>query len=383
LIKSNVSVNEPVFISTYSFRIRNIVLYFAYKPAKDINKMRKNIIITAVILAVTVWQCTKDEQSLTLKESIEEAAARINTAFDKIAASEGYRMLSVTDDGAKSDFDEGFRDSIDLKFIAGIYDFKPGTEQSGNLFFPIRLFIKTAASDKLIVNLPDKLVFQPRNLHFYNRADPVPENNFKITATNYHFYYNRWNNSDYRLDADFFLNSKEIGTLSNLTSWRSATDGSHLNNFTFPDGYSVTRSGETGNTSKLIFALALDKDTLLKETLMFSGEGFGRKEKLYILSVGNVDIMRRSAVDSIQVYLDGVLQKTAGVKIIDDQDYNASICYRRDIQLTFDDGTIAKLSELISPARETIRSLSKVLGGMYFSKQIVDYIAFSIYYNNH
>lgn len=345
--------------------------------------MRKNIIITAVILAVTCWQCSKVDQSLSLKESIEESAARINTAFDKIAATEGYRMLSVTGDGAKSDFDEGFRDSIGLDLIAGIYDYKPGTGQPRNFYFPVRLFQKTGTSKELIVNLPEKLVFHPRYLHFFNRADSALKNNFKIVSTDYHFYYNWWNNSDYKLDADFLLDSKEIGNLSMFSSWKSGAEGSHSRNFTFPEGYTVIRSGETGDTSKLVFALAQNKDTLLRETLMFYGEGFSRKEKLYILSIGNVDIMRGTAFDSIQVYLDGVLQKTAGAKIIDDQDYNASICHKRDIQLTFDDGTVAKLSELISPARETMRSLSKVLEEMYFSKQIIDYIAFSIYYNNH
>jgi len=291
-------------------------------------------------------------------------------------------MLSVTGDDAKSDFEEGFRDSIDLDLIAGIYDYKPGTGQTNNFYFPVRLFRKTGTSDELIVNLPEKLVFHPRYLHFFNRADSALKNNFKIVATDYHFYYNWWNNSDYKLDADFLLDSKEIGNLSMFSSWESGAEGSHSRNYTFPEGYTVIRGSETGDTSKLVFALAQDNDTLLMETLMFYGEGFSRKEKLYILSIGNVDIMRGTAFDSIQVFLDGVLQETAGVKIIDDQDYNASICHKRDIQLTFDDGTVAKLSELISPARETMRSLSKVLGDMYFSKQIIDYIAFSIYYNN-
>jgi hypothetical protein len=330
------------------------------------------------------WQCSKTDQPLSLKESIEVNTAKINTAFEKIASSKGYQMLSVTEDGVKSDYADGFRDSIDLDLIAGIYDFKPGAEQPRNFYFPFRLFKKTGASDKLIVNLPEKLVFHPKHLHFCDRADSVLKNNFVISTTDYHFYYNWWNNSDYKLVADFTMNSEELGNLSMFSTWKSGTAGSYSKNFTFPEGYTVIRSGETGDTNKIVFALAKDKDTLLQETLMFYGESFKRKEKLYILSIGNVDIMRGTGIDSIQVYLDGVLQKTAGAKIIDnDQDYNSSICYKRDILLTFDDGTTAKLSELISPAMDTLKSLSKSLGEMYFSKHIVDYIAFSIYYNNH
>jgi len=369
--------------SNCSFEKRNISVNFAYNPSKQIQYMRRNIIISAVVLSVLSWQCTKNDQSLSLKESIEVNTGKINTAFEKIAVSEGYQMLSAAGEGVKSDYTDGFRDSIDLKLVAGIYDFKPGAEQPRNFYFPFRLFRKTGPSEKLIVNLPEKLIFHPKYLHFCNRADSVLKNNFTISATDYHFYYNWWNNSDYKLVADFTLNSENIGNLSMFSTWKTGTSGSHSNNFTFPERYTVIRSGETGDTNKVVFALAQKKDTLLQETLMFYGEGFKRKEKLYILSIGNVDIIRGTGIDSIQVFLDGVLQKTAGARIIDNQDYNSSICYKRDILLTFDDGTTAKLSELISPAMETLKSLSKALREMYFSKHIVDYIAFSIYYNNH
>jgi hypothetical protein len=345
--------------------------------------MKRNIIITTVVLAIFSWQCSKVDQSLSLRESLEASSAKINTAFEKISGTKGYQILSVTEDGIKSDFTDSFRDSIDLKLIAGIYDFKPGKEQPRNIYFPFRLFQKTGTSEKLVVNLPEKLAFHPKYLHFCNRADSALKNNFTISATDYHFYYTWWNNSDYKLVADLTLDAKEIGSLSMFSNWKSGTAGTFSQNFTFPDGYSVIKSSETGETNKFLFALAENKDTLLKETLVFSGNGFMRRERQYILSIGNVDIKRSTGIDSIQVYLKGVLQKEAGAKIIDSADYNASICYKRDILLTFDDGTTAKLSELIGPAMNTLKSLSKSLGEMYFSKHIVDYIAFSIYYNNH
>jgi hypothetical protein len=347
-------------------------------------KMKKNIVFTIIIIAAFTLQCSKVEQSLSLKESIEANTAKINSAVNMIAGSEGYQILSLTESGTKSDYLDSFSDSIDLKLIAGIYDFKPGNEQPRNFYFPFRLFQKTGTSEKLIVNLPEKLVFYPKHLHFCNRADSALKNNFVISATDYHFYFNWWHNSDYKLVADLTKDSKEIGNLSIFTAWKSGSASSYSKNFTFPEGYSIIRRGETGDTNKVVFALTQDKDTLLQEKLMFYGESFKRKEKLYILSIGNVDIVRGTEIDSIQVYLDGILQKTAGAKISDDnQDYNSSICFRRDILLTFDDGTTAKLSELLSPARETLKSLSKAIEEMYFSKHIVDYIAFSIYYNNH
>jgi archaellum component FlaG (FlaF/FlaG flagellin family) len=345
--------------------------------------MKKTIIITALILSVLSWQCSKVDQSLSLKESVELNTAKINSAFEKIAESKGYQLLSVTEDGTKTEGTEGFRDSIELDLIAGVYDFKPGTDKPRNLFFPLRLFRKTGENEMLIVNMPEKLAFHPRYLHFCDRADSVLNNNFTISATAYHFYYNWWNNYDYKLVADFTLDGEDVGNLDILSTWKSGTAGKLSRNFTFPEGYTIIKTVETGDTARTVFALTRDDENLLLESLSFTGDGFKRKERQYILSIGNVDIKRTTGIDSIQVFLNGVLQKKAGAKIIDNEDYNSSICSKRDILLSFDDGTTANLSDLISPAMETLKSLSKSLGEMYFSKQIVDYIAFSIYYNNH
>jgi len=79
---------------------------------------------------------------------IQMSSAKINAAFEKIAVSEGYQMLSVNEEGLKSDYEDGFRDSINLDLIAGIYDFRPGSGQPRNYFFPFSLFRKTGTSKK-------------------------------------------------------------------------------------------------------------------------------------------------------------------------------------------------------------------------------------------
>lgn len=346
--------------------------------------MNRKLIITFSLSALLCWQCTKEsnDNNLSLKESINKSTAELNAAVAKISNSNSLRLMTVSDLDIKSEMTDGFRDTINLELIAGIYDFKPTNLKPYNHYFPLRLFEKTASSSKMIVNLPEKLVFHPRYLHFCNNADSVLKNNFTITANDYHFYYTMWNNSDYLLDADFTLDSKPVGKLSMFSLWKSWSESGFSTTFTFPEGYSVIKSGTTGDTVKNVFAFTKDKDTLMMETNLFTGEGFKRRERQYILSIGNVDIKKSTGVDSIQVFLNGVLQKKSGAKIIDTADFNSSICYKRDILLTFDDGTTSKLSELISPARETLRTLMKSLGEMYFSKHIIDYIAFSIYYND-
>jgi hypothetical protein len=343
--------------------------------------MKKNLIIVAVFFALASWQCSKLDQgknNLNLKESLDQGVANINTAFEKIAGSKGYKLLNVTEAEAKSEY--GFNDSIDLSLIAGIYEFKPDTVFRHYDFFPYRLFNKTGTSGKFIVNLPQELVFHPKHLHFFIYSDSVLKNDFRITANDYHFYYTWWNTYDYKLAADFDLNSVSIGSLDMTSSWSSGSESKFMTGFTFPEGYTITRSGQTGDTAKMVFSLAKGSDILLKESTMFTGDGFERKERQYDLTIGNVDIKRSTGVDSIQVYLNGALQKKAGARIIDTADYNASICYKRDILLTFDDGTTAKLSDLISPSLTTLRSLSQALGEMYISKHIIDYIAISVYY---
>ncbi len=346
--------------------------------------MKRLFLITAIIITIACWQCTKDDnRNLSLKESVQQSAGKINSALSAISGSKGYQLLSVTEDGTKSD-DFGFRDSIDLKLIAGVYDFKPGIAKYHHLFFPFRLFERTGTDAGLIINLPEKLVFHPRYLHNCDRADSVLKNNFTIKATDYHFYYTWWNNTDYLLKAGFSLNSEDIGSLGISSSWKSGSAGKYSRNFTFPEGYSVINSGSAGDTARLVFALAQDKDTLLMESLMFTGGEFQKREKQYVLSIGDVDIKRTTGIDSVQVFFKGLLQKKAAAKIEDtDPANNASICYKRDILLTFDDGTTAKLSDLLAPSKDILKSLSKSLGEMYFSKYIVDYIAFSIYYDNH
>jgi hypothetical protein len=342
--------------------------------------MKKICLFIIFSIPFALWQCSKiDQGNKTLKESLQEGSTAINNAVASISESKGFDLLSLTEDGVKSDMD--FHDSINLELIAGVYDFSPVPELHPEFFFPYRFFKKTGESENLEINLPEQLVFHPKRLHFFVLADSDLENNFNITATDYHFYYTWWNNYNYKLDAGFTLDSEDIGNMSISSVWNSFSSHNYQNQYNFPEGYSLIRTGMTGDTARYEFALAQDNDTLLKETLMFTGDGFKKREKQYSLKIGDVEIRRGTGIDSIQVWFDGVLQQKAGAKIMNNDDYNASLFSRRDILLTFDDGTQTKLSDLIAPSLETLRGLLRSLDEMYFSKRIVDYIAFNIYYN--
>ena len=349
--------------------------------------MKRNIVVIGMVFGLLGWSCSKIDNplSLGLKQSIERNTAAINTAVSKISATKGYQVLSLDAAPVAKDLvaTTSFKDSITLGLVAGIYDYQPDTILlHHNILYPFRLFKKTGTSNQMIVNLPQKLIFGPRYLHSFVKSDSVLVNDFTITASDYHLYYNSWNNLDYKLTAGLTLSSADLGSFDISETSNSFKDQTNSSQYTFPDGYTLSTSWQTGDTSKMSFAFLQNNSPLLKETTLFIGTGFHRREKQYDLTIGNVEIKRGFGIDSIQVFQNGVLQKTAGARITDSSDSTGTIFNKRDILLTFDDGTTEKLSALIDPAIAQLKTLFTSLHDMYFAENIVDFIAINIYFNS-
>lgn len=350
--------------------------------------MKRNILVIGIIIGLFSWSCSKvdtQNQPLGLKQSIEKNIADINTAMSKISATKSYQILSlsINPTGRAITLETSFKDSITLSLIAGIYDYQPDTIiMHHNFAYPFRLFKKTGTSDMMIVNLPQKLIFHPMYLHSFIKSDSVLKNDFTISASDYHFYYNSWNNLDYKLTAGISLNSADLGSFDITAASTSFNDRSNSCEFKFPGGYSVSTVWQSGDTSKLSFALLKDNNPLLSETTLFVGSSYFRREKQYDLTIGNVEIKRGFGIDSIQVFQNGVLQKNAGIKITDSADSTGTIMNKRDILLKFDDGTTATLSSLIGPPLAQLKTLVSSLHDMYFAEKIVDYIAINIFFNS-
>jgi hypothetical protein len=352
--------------------------------------MKRNILVIAIVFGLLGWSCSKVDtqtqtQSQGLKQSVEKNIADINTAISKISETKGYQILtSGVDPTAKVVVSEtSFKDSITLSLIAGIYDYQLDTiHLFHNFAYPFRLFKKTGTSNMMIVNLPQKLILHPKYLHSFIKSDSVLKNDFTISASNYHYYYTSWNILDYKLTADLTLNSVDLGNFDISSVSNAYNDQSNSSKYTFTGGYSILTAWQTGDTSKLSFALFKDNNPLLSETTLFLGNSSHKREKQYDLAIGNVEIKRGFGIDSIQVFQNGVLQKKAGAKITDSADSTGTICSNRDILLTFDDGTTAKLSTLIGPPLTQLKTLVSSLHDMYFAENIVDYIAINIYFNS-
>lgn len=350
--------------------------------------MKRKIFAFIGILGVLTWACTKNDtqnQPQGLKQSLEKNVADVNTALGKITATKGFQVLSAgsTSTAKSAVTDLSYNDSITLALVSGIYDYQVDTIlMHHHMLFPYRLFKKTGSSNMMIVNLPHTRIFHPKYLHSFIRPDSVLKNDFTITASDYHYYYNSWRSLDYKLTAGLTLNVADLGSLDVSSVSTSATGQKSSSKFTFTGGYSIATSWQSGDTSKLSFSLLKDNNSLLTEKTLFTGNGFHKREKQYDLAIGNVEIKRGFGIDSIQVYMGGVLQKKAGVKITDSADSTGTICDKRDILLTFDDGTTTKLSTLIGPPLTQLKALITSLHDMYFAENIVDYIALNIYFNS-
>jgi hypothetical protein len=344
--------------------------------------MKKSILIISVVIGLAAVSCSKFDTSTSLKQSIETSVEKINNAVAEISSTKGYQLLSISEDLSKSE--TTYHDSIILSMIAGIYDYSPDTVFYHENPFPRKLFKKTGISDKMIVNMPEKLVLHPRYMYNFYETDSALANNFTITATDYHFYYSWFHGYDYKLSAGLTLDQEDIGSLEIASAAKMYNDFSYRSKYSFTEGYNIAVEFNTGDTTTSSFALCNGDQVLLKESRVSIMSKCPRDcERQYTLTIGNVDIVRSSEIDSIQVFLDGVLQQKAAVKIIDESDTTGTICHHRDILLTFDDGTTVNLSELIGPAIETLRTLVDSLHSMYFAKKIVDYIALNIYYHEY
>ena len=343
--------------------------------------MKKYITTITIIVSLIAFSCTKNDKApRDLKSSLEKSVADINNAISVISTTSGYEMLTAGEGTLKSE--TSFMDSIALDMVAGVYDFKPDPFHYRNFFIPYRLFKRTDESEHMIVNMPEKLVFRPRYLRNLNPPDSLLRNNFTIDASDYHYFYTWFSKFDYLLSASFLLDSVDVGTLDVVSSGSQETGRSYSSTYPFAEGYSINTSFMSGDSSVSSFALSGDDGDLLRETVIRVRKDHHFRERLYILTLGNVEIRRGTGIDSIQVYLDGVLQQTAGAKIYDSTGEEGSICHHRDILLTFDDGTTENLSDLIQPARDILRTLVDSMHSMRFASNVVDYIAIGIYYHS-
>ncbi len=352
--------------------------------------MKKLILrIGGVVLFTTFFlSCSKNpnlENPTTLKQALNQSSMNLNTAMNAITASRAYGILTVSDVNLKSASvaDSAYRVNITLDKINGVYDYNHVTRQNLWGLSLLHFFTRTADNSHMIVRMPLQKVTRPRSLRFFSPADSSLTNNFKIDVSDYHNDYNSFWDYDYLLNSEISVDSVVAGNL-NIKSLVSPTQGIHYSaQYAFTDKYTAKYMYDSGDTTVSSFAIMNGTNVLYEEKLLTIRNDtvrFGREFE-YILTIGNVQITRKSGTKAVEISVNGVVQQNAVVEIIDrEPDSEASVCKKRDVKITFDDGTSDTISNLIGKSVDNIKTLYTSLHQVFFAAYIVDWIAYDIYY---
>jgi hypothetical protein len=352
-------------------------------------KRQIRILIVVVLFGAILAGCTKNDGLLdntTLKQVVNQSASNLNKAMDNISVTQAYSILTVSDAGLKSaDLNDSiYRVYIPLELIKGVYDYKPVPKTDRWGYSLMRYFAKSADETKMIVRMPLKKVKNPMSLRHYSQADSSLKNNFAIAVSEYHNNYNSYWDYDYVLASEISINDTVAGKL-NIKSNVSPSNGiDYASQYAFTDSYTANYRFLSGDTTVSSFSIMNGKNVLYKEELLRIKNDTAKhhRERQYILTIGNVQIIRKSGTDGVQISVNGVVQPGAVVSIVDDEDDDeASVCKKREIQITFEDGTVTTISALIGNSVENIRTLYSSLHKVYFAASIVDWIAYDIYYH--
>ncbi|MFA6403730.1 MAG: hypothetical protein WCX31_19195 [Salinivirgaceae bacterium] len=352
--------------------------------------MKKSVsfFLVSVFLSALITSCTKSEdvlESTTLKQTISESASNLNNAMDAISSSKAYTILTISDGTQKdaSITDSTYRVYIPLDSIKGVYDYQPVTEFNTWGTPLIKFFTQTEDNNQMVVNMPVEKVENPRTLRHSLPEDSLLTNNFSIAVSAYHNNYNSYHDFDYILASEISIDDLAVGNL-NIDYFVSPTDGiQYASEFAFNGSYAAKYNYQSGDTTVSSFAIQDADVVLYKEELLTikNDTAWFGSERQYSLTIGDVQIIRKPGTLEVEVYVNGVLQPNAVVVIIDNEfDAEASVCKKRDIQITFEDGTTTTVSALIGESIANIKTLFESLHQVYFAAYVVDWIAYDIYY---
>lgn len=352
-------------------------------------KRQARIILFTAFLSAMLWSCTKNDgtvSNLSLKQSINQSALDLNNAMSAISASEAYSILTVNSGTQKSAnlTESQYKVYITLDTIKGVYNYKPVPRTDRWGFSLIRYFSKSSDNSKMIVNMPLKKVVNPHALREYVPADSSLANNFSIAVSDYHNNYNNYHDFDYILASEISVDKVIAGNL-NIKYVISPTNGiQYASQYAFSGSYTADYKYESGDTTVSSFTITGSDKVLYEEKLLTVKNDTARfgREHQYTLTIGDVQITRKSGIKKVQVFVNGVLQTNAVIEIVDKvADNEASVCKKRDIKITFDDGTTTTISALIGNSVENIKTLFDSLHQVYFAAYVVDWIAYDIYYH--
>ena len=333
--------------------------------------------------------CSKTETSSTttsaLKDALTSGTQNLNTAMTEIASTQAFQLLGVSSGAVLKSGTTAtttYTTYIPLSLVTGVYDYKPLKTNASRDYALIKFFTKSADASKMVVNLPLAKLKDPRVLREYVASDSTQTNNFTMSVTNYYNNYNSYRDYDYINVADITIDKASAGSLNIKSTVNPTTGTQYTSQFAFSNGYTAKYAYASGDTTLSSFTLSKAAAVLYQEelrTIRSDTARFGHEQQ-YTLTIGDVKLVRK-ADRSYAVYLKNVLQTKAVVTMVDKTSTTEpSVCHQREIQITFDDGTVATVSTLISNSISNISTLFTSLHDIYFAAYVVDWIAYDIYY---
>jgi len=360
----------------------------------------KSIYLVMLLISIISWSCsTTDLGQGSLKTSLNSSALALNTAMNKISSTNGYQVLAISSASSNTasyvkqsvaaSYDSTYN-SILLSYIAGIYDYKASDKRGPQS--ALRIFTKTGTSDLMVIRLPESKVKNPNALLRYSPSDTVLVNDYVISLSKYQDYFKNAYTWNYEMASNINIKNVDAGSLAIQSSSSIANGYKYASEFVFTNGYKASCTYASGDTAVATYAINDGSKVLYSEkyTAIRGSKTSKHQEQKYSLTIGNVEIVRgmgKVGLDSAKVYVGGVLQTSAKIEIVDidastaDGTDNSVINHKRELKITFDDGTSSTISELLGTSVTTIRTLFASLRQSSFAVSIVDWIAWDIYTN--
>lgn len=352
-------------------------------------KNKGSRLLAMAAVAIVLAGCTKNDDvnilsTASLKKVMEDNAGKLSSAMNAIASTKVYDVFTISNDGtAKSAAADDYSVHITMDTVKGVYEYNNDLTCYGSWNMPlIHYFNRTSDNSHLIIKMPLNKVTRPYLLRHPVPADTSLTNNFRIDVSDYHNNYNSYHDYDYIHSSVITIDEEEAGKLNIRSTVDPVTGSDYESKFEFKGGYRAEYRYLKGDSSISSFTLYNNNDVLYGEELIINRNDsmmFGH-EPHYILTIGNIQIERKH-YNEVNILVDGVIQPGATISIVDrQQDSEASICRNRDIQISFEDGSVVLLSDLISDSIDDIRTLYASLHNVYFSAYIVDWLGYDIYY---
>lgn len=359
----------------------------------------KSSYLVLAFLSLLAWSCGKSTTSLdettgsSLKSSLNTGIQDLSTALNAISTTSGYQVLIsssglTTKSTSTSALDTTLTNSVLLSDISGVYDYKSVLARRGNNSI-LKFFTKSAENPMMIVNLPEAKVKSPRELLHYTASDTLLANNYTVTLSEYQYRFTYYKGWDYKMASNINISNINAGDLK-ISSSNNSLNGYHFaSQYVFANGYNVDYQYTSGDTALSVYAITKDSKTLYEEKFVAikGATSYKHAEQTYSFTVGVVQIIRgsgRNSLDSAKVYVAGVLQTSAKVAIVDKviDTTDLSLTHKkRELQITFDDGTVKTMTELLGANIDNVDTLFSAMRQVWFATSIIDWIAWDVYTN--